>query len=78
MLKNKTMHLCNTCNSEFPTCKGKEMEFGSGKGNDNVIACDCYSSTRGEMFHTCPNCLSTTFITHEFGKQQCCRCGEIY
>ena len=35
-------HLCNNCIYNFPECNPKELEFGNGYGNDNVIACSQY------------------------------------
>ena len=38
----KDNHLCNECQFEFATCGAKEVLFGNGKGNDNVIRCDSF------------------------------------
>ena len=35
-------HLCNNCEFLFPECNGNDIVFGNGKGNDNVVMCDCY------------------------------------
>jgi len=35
-------HLCNDCRFHVATCGAKELKFGNGKGNDNVIACDSF------------------------------------
>ena len=35
----KELHLCDNCENEFATCHPKEIEFGNGFGNDNVIKC---------------------------------------
>jgi len=35
--------LCNYCRHDFVTCpKAEYIEFGEGKGNDNVIGCSEY------------------------------------
>jgi len=39
--------LCETCVFEVPTCTAfnaipSEIEFGNGKGNDNIIKCEGY------------------------------------
>lgn len=42
-----TENICNTCqrNNEFPLCCPNDAEFGSGKENDNIIACSqCLSN----------------------------------
>lgn len=39
--KKKQRHLCSFCRETFPECKAKNIEFGNGIGNDNVIYCDC-------------------------------------
>lgn len=77
-MKNRTMHLCNTCIHNYPECKSDNIEFGDGYGNDNVISCSGYKSKKDDMFNTCPNCLCTTFVDVEYGKVLCCRCGEVY
>ncbi len=48
-MKRKTIaesviNLCDTCVLEFQICGGNPA-FGSGLGNDNVIACDEYIKT---------------------------------
>ena len=78
MIKNKTMHLCNSCKYIFPACKSKEIEFGIGKGNNNVIKCNAYSSREKDMRGVCPNCMSRTFTSLDCGEIQCCGCFEIY
>lgn len=40
--ENKSIHLCNTCSNEFPTCKSNPI-FGNGLGNDNVVECNSYN-----------------------------------
>lgn len=42
-ISNTKIHLCDSCIYDFPTCDVKKIEFGNGKGNDNVISCDCYN-----------------------------------
>jgi len=39
---NITSHKCNACSLEFATCKAKNIKYGNGFGNDNVISCDSY------------------------------------
>lgn len=46
------IHLCDSCVYEFATCEAKNIEFGNGKGNDNVIDCDCFNN--GDKSITCP------------------------
>lgn len=37
------IHLCNSCiYRNFAECPALHVEFGNGKGNDNVVCCDCY------------------------------------
>lgn len=42
--KCDTEHLCDTCQFHMPDCDPEDefIEFGSGVGNDNVIACATY------------------------------------
>lgn len=37
--KNSKEHLCDNCKLIYPECKGKNLEFGNGKGKDNIIGC---------------------------------------
>lgn len=37
---DKEENLCMFCTKEFPTCKAKNVKYGTGKGNDNVIYCE--------------------------------------
>ena len=36
------VNLCDSCSHEMPNCKGNDMIFGTGKGNDNVASCSQY------------------------------------
>lgn len=38
---DSTAHLCDFCarSCETPLCWGDNLEFGDGRGNDNIIAC---------------------------------------
>ena len=38
---SSTLNLCTTCHLDIATCDS-ELTFGTGEGNDNVIACDAY------------------------------------
>jgi hypothetical protein len=44
ILGNTKINLCDTCVYSIPECRAKEIEFGDGLGNDNVIECDCYKN----------------------------------
>lgn len=37
-------NLCSTCKKCIADCNSKELEFGDGVGNDNVICCDAYET----------------------------------
>ena len=37
---NTKINLCDECALFFATCASKNVKFGNGKGNDNVISCD--------------------------------------
>ena len=43
-MMNNTIHLCDTCIYCFADCPAKTVEFGNGKGNDNVVHCDSYAN----------------------------------
>lgn len=50
----KKMHLCDSCTYQYPNCDADSIEFGNGKGNDNVIECDAYN--QGDREHmACPS-----------------------
>lgn len=36
------VHLCDTCQKCYPECDSEDIEFGCGKGNDNVVKCGGY------------------------------------
>lgn len=40
--KDTNRHLCGSCKLVFATCPAKEIKFGDGLGNDNVVECDSY------------------------------------
>jgi hypothetical protein len=37
--EDRTKHLCDVCDHEYPACNPPVIEFGEGRGNDNVITC---------------------------------------
>lgn len=43
IILHEQLNLCDTCKFEIPTCKGSFMEFGNGRGDDNVIKCKTYN-----------------------------------
>lgn len=49
-LKDKEANLCDICRNDFANCFALKPEFGNGLGNDNVIACACYSPPPYTMF----------------------------
>lgn len=42
IIRTKTLkdHLCVVCSNEISTCKSDYVEFGTGKGYNNIIACN--------------------------------------
>ena len=42
-------HLCDSCANHFASCDGKNIIFGNGYGNDNVIACDKYEVKKPQI-----------------------------
>lgn len=73
------MNLCNTCEQEYPECSGHDVEFGKGKGDDNIISCDGYKLKTILNDGCCPNCGCETFAKHGiYGQVICCRCFEVY
>ena len=40
-------HLCDTCHFDVATCEAVGVQYGDGKGNDNVIACDTFKERQG-------------------------------
>jgi len=40
--KKMHLHLCISCRNTYPDCSAEGLEFGDGKGNDNIIKCDSY------------------------------------
>jgi hypothetical protein len=51
-LTDTKINLCDTCRNEFPTCEAKNVDFGNGKGDDNVYRCDSHEAHR----HKCLIC----------------------
>jgi len=49
LLKENTLHLCNDCLYDIPTCKAErgKIVYGAGKGNDNIIECKTYRKKEG-------------------------------
>ncbi len=37
-----TTNLCDSCADAIPRCDPQSIIFGTGKGNDNIIACSSY------------------------------------
>ena len=37
-------NLCDNCFYEIAECEAKNVKFGNGLGDDNVIECDTYCS----------------------------------
>ncbi len=46
------VNLCDTCCYEQPTCTGDNLIFGSGIGNDNIVACSAYDAIECRQ-HNC-------------------------
>lgn len=44
-------NLCDYCHNEYPTCNGKDVKFGIGKGNDNIIQCSSFVSNGTPEVH---------------------------
>ena len=42
-MEEKIINKCDDCVNCFATCENKNVKFGDGKGNDNVIACDSFT-----------------------------------
>jgi hypothetical protein len=41
-------NLCDTCSFSQPDCPSGHLEYGNGKGNDNVTACSGFSLHKTE------------------------------
>ena len=41
--KEQAVHLCANCAKHIATCDGNP-KFGTGKGNDNIYECDCFTA----------------------------------
>ena len=41
-MKSNEINMCDTCINEFATCNPELIEFGDGKGMDNVIVCSSF------------------------------------
>ncbi len=53
------IHLCDSCEYNYPDCPSKsdDVIFGTGKGNDNICACNKYKpSAQPEIIH-CSECV---------------------
>ena len=37
------VHLCDSCHEELPECAPNFVIYGTGKGQDNIAACDIYN-----------------------------------
>lgn len=46
-------HLCDSCIYEYPSCESEQVKFGNGKGNDNIVHCDCFNQGDNK-FTFCP------------------------
>ena len=44
MIENNSVHLCCSCCNYYPECSDENhnVEFGDGKGNDNICCCNKY------------------------------------
>lgn len=40
----KKLNLCDSCIHHVAECGANNITFGDGKGNDNVIDCDCFNN----------------------------------
>lgn len=43
-MENNSVHLCDSCRNCYPECStdGHNIDFGDGKGNDNICCCNKY------------------------------------
>ena len=48
------IHLCDSCVYQYPQCNADNVEFGCGKGNDNIIECK-YFNQGDKQFVVCSN-----------------------
>lgn len=48
IIRAKTLkdNLCFFCSNEIPSCKSSYVEFGTGKGYDNIIACNSFKEKK--------------------------------
>ena len=52
-MKSNKINMCDTCINEFATCNPEFIEFGDGKGMDNVIVCNSFITKNiGGTVHT--------------------------
>lgn len=79
-MKNTKMNLCNTCEENIPECKSshKDVKYGNGKGDDNIIECKYYNLKSNLNKGCCPNCGCDVLTEHGLGKYICCKCFEVY
>lgn len=43
---NSKVNMCDFCQKSFAWCDSELIEFGDGKGNDNVVVCSEYTARR--------------------------------
>ena len=43
------INMCDNCVWCFATCESKNVKFGNGTGNDNVIKCDSFNTGGTEL-----------------------------
>lgn len=54
------IHLCDSCIYSIVDCECHNIEFGYGKGHDNIISCDCFNQGDNKYI-VCPvdcNCCN--------------------
>ncbi len=44
------IHLCLSCLNKYPNCNAENIIFGTGLGNDNIIACEKYQTKEATSF----------------------------
>lgn len=75
--KDNTQNLCDTCTQNVANCFNKEIEFGDGVGNDNVVACSMYIEKPIQIdtdINICPTCGRML----KFPANSCKYCDELY
>jgi hypothetical protein len=43
-MESTKINLCDYCLQNMPECINEKIEFGDGRGNDNVIECDGFTT----------------------------------